>query len=100
MQIRSALEANQPEDAFSGNELAALRYAAALTLDPGGLSETTVKEMRAGGLSDGEILEVNQVTAYFAYANRTVLGLGVSAGGETLGLAPSAADDADDWGHR
>lgn len=100
VQIRSALEANQPEDAFSGNELAALRYAAALTLDPGGLSETTVKEMRAGGLSDGEILEVNQVTAYFAYANRTVLGLGVSAGGETLGLAPSAADDADDWGHR
>ena len=99
-EIRAALEANRPEDVFGGEELAALRYAAALTLDPAKLGEANVKEMRAAGLSDGEILEVNQVTAYFAYANRTVLGLGVSAEGETLGLAPSVADDADDWGHR
>ena len=27
---------------------------------------------------NGEILEVNQVAGYFAYANRTVLGLGVT----------------------
>lgn len=48
------------------------------------------------GLSDGEILEVNEVTAYFAYANRTASGLGVSTLGDVLGLSP--ADSAeDDW---
>ncbi len=56
--------------------------------------------MRAEGLSDGEILEVNQVVAYFAYANRTVLGLGVTTAGDTLGLSPSASDQPDDWRHR
>ena len=45
---------------------------------------------------DGEILEVNQVAAYFAYANRTVTGLGVSTEGEKLGLSP---DDGDGWEH-
>jgi uncharacterized protein YciW len=56
--------------------------------------------MRRQGLSDGEILEVNQVVAYFAYANRTVLGLGVTTEGDTLGLSPSASDRPDDWHHR
>jgi len=35
------------------------------------------------GLSDGQILEINQVAAYFAYANRTVLGLGVTSESES-----------------
>ena len=56
--------------------------------------------MRAAGMTDGEILEVNQVVAYFAYANRTVLGLGVTTEGDTLGLSPSATDRPDDWSHR
>lgn len=34
-------------------------------------------------------LEINQVVAYFAYANRTVLGLGVNTEGEILGLSPA-----------
>jgi uncharacterized protein YciW len=33
--------------------------------------------MRDAGLDDAEILDANQVTAYFAYANRTVDGLGI-----------------------
>ena len=98
--IRAALEAKRPEDVFEGKDLAALRYTAALTLDPAGLGESAVNDLRTAGLSDGEILEVNQVTAYFAYANRTVLGLGVSAEGEKLGLSPCAVDDPDDWSHR
>ena len=98
--IRAALEARRPEDAFDGKDLAALRYAAALTLDPAGISAAALTDMRMAGLNDGEILEVNQVSAYFAYANRTVLGLGVNTEGEKLGLSPSAADDPDDWSHR
>ena len=55
--------------------------------------------MREKGWDDGQILEINQVAAYFNYANRTVLGLGVTADGDVLGTSPSG-DDPDDWGHR
>ncbi len=34
--------------------------------------------LRAAGLTDAEILDANQVTAYFAYVNRLVDGLGVA----------------------
>jgi len=98
--LRAALERGRPEDALAGRELALLRYAAALTLRPAVVDEGLVSAMRAEGMSDGEILEANQVVAYFAYANRTVLGLGVTTEGDTLGLAPSATDDPDDWRHR
>ena len=48
---------------------------------------------------DGEIIEINQVTAYFTYANRTVLGLGCSTEGDILGLSPNRSDDPGDWSH-
>ncbi len=54
--------------------------------------------LRAAGIDDGEILEVNQVAAYFAYANRTVQGLGVTTDGDVLGLSP-ADSDASEWHH-
>ena len=55
--------------------------------------------MRGADLSDGEIPEANQVVSYFAYVNRTVLGLGVATRGDTLGLSPGDIDDAGDWRH-
>jgi uncharacterized protein YciW len=55
--------------------------------------------LRSAGFDDGEILEVNQVVSYFAYANRMVLGLGVNTGGDVLGLSPSSGDSSD-WSHR
>jgi len=45
-------------------------------------------------------LEINQVTAYFCYANRTVLGLGVNTEGDIIGLSPNNSDDPEDWGHK
>ena len=44
-----------------------------------------VETVRAAGASDGEILEVNQVAAYFAYSNRVLNGLGVTTEGDTIG---------------
>ncbi|GJL94457.1 MAG: alkyl hydroperoxide reductase AhpD [Hyphococcus sp.] len=76
-----------------------LDYAHALTKAPADMSAASVEAMRAQGFDDGEILEVNQVVAYFNYANRTVLGLGVSNDGEVLGLSPGDNDDPDDWRH-
>lgn len=96
--LLAAFRRDAPEEVLEGAELAAIRYAARLTLAPDAVRQDDIAALRAAGLSDGEILEVNQVTAYFAYANRVVLGLGVTTEGDVLGLAPSGDDDA--WGHR
>jgi uncharacterized protein YciW len=58
-----------------------------------------VVELRNAGYNDGEILEINQVVAYFAYANRTVLGLGCSTDGDIIGLSPNDSNNPDDWSH-
>ena len=80
-------------------EKRALRYAEALTRDPAAVTEAMVDGLRAAGYDDGEILEINQVIAYFAYANRTVLGLGCSTEHDVLGLSPGNAEDPQDWSH-
>jgi uncharacterized protein YciW len=94
-----ALESGAPEEVLDGTLLTMARYAEALTRDPGDIDVTYIEAMREAGLDDGQILEVNQVVAYFAYANRTVLGLGVSHAGEVLGLSPGDSDDPDNWTH-
>lgn len=95
--IRADLEADAL-GAFDPRERAMLDYARTLTLDPGSLSEVDLEPMRTAGLTDGEILEVNQVVAYFAYANRTVSGLGVTTHGDVLGLSPADTEE-NDWAH-
>ncbi|MGE5146149.1 MAG: carboxymuconolactone decarboxylase family protein [Candidatus Eiseniibacteriota bacterium] len=98
--IRAALDQDRPEQALEGRELAMARYARKLTREPAAMTEADIGALRQAGLDDGEILEVNQVVAYFAYANRTVLGLGVTTDGDILGLSPSDSSDAENWSHR
>jgi uncharacterized peroxidase-related enzyme len=99
--IRTALDSGDIESGpFTAKEQAALRYAETLTRDPSAVSEAMVERLRGLGYDDGEILEINQVAAYFAYANRTVLGLGCNTEGDTLGLSPGNAEDPADWSHR
>jgi uncharacterized peroxidase-related enzyme len=98
--IRGSLEAGTIEAGpFEAKEKLALRYAEALTRDPSSVTKAMVVQMRAAGYDDGEILEINQVTAYFAYANRTVLGLGCSTKGDLLGLSPNQSADPGNWSH-
>jgi uncharacterized peroxidase-related enzyme len=97
--IRTAIDSGELEPTFAGRDLAGLLYARKLTCEPGTMQEADIVAMRDAGFDDGEILEINQVVAYFCYANRTVLGLGVSHVGETLGLSPGENDDPDNWGH-
>ncbi len=97
--IRDALASERPEDAFSPREAAALRYAEKLTRSPDLVNADDLESLRTAGLDDGEILEVNQVASYFAYANRVVLGLGASTKDDTLGLSPGNSDDPSDWRH-
>ena len=97
--IRASLEGSLEATSLLGlKELAALHYAEKLTLGPAEICEADMAELRMWDWDDGEILEINQVAAYFAYANRTVLGLGVNVDGEQLGLSPNS-DDEGDWGH-
>jgi uncharacterized peroxidase-related enzyme len=84
---------------FTRQERAGLDYAIKLTREPGAIESSDIDRLRQAGLSDGRILEINQVTSYFAYANRTVTGLGVSTEGEELGQAPPDSNDDSDWHH-
>ena len=97
--IRGALEAGTPEAVFQGREAALMNYAELLTRTPHALEESHINVLRENGLDDGQILEANQVIAYFGYANRTVLGLGVHTTGDILGLSPNSSD-GDDWSHQ
>ena len=97
--IRSALENEEPAAVFAGKELAGLNYARVLTVDPTAIEAQDIDDLRAAGFDDGEILELNQVSAYFSYANRTVLGLGVNTDGDVLGLSPGDSGDPENWSH-
>jgi uncharacterized peroxidase-related enzyme len=99
-QIRHALETGNFAEAFERREQTILNYARQLTRSPAEMRESAIEKMRAAGLDDGEILEVNQVVSYFAYVNRTVLGLGVTTRGDTLGLSPNDSDDPENWHHK
>ena len=97
--IRAALDAKDPAVAFDGRELAGLAYVAKLTTAPADVTREDIDSLREAGFSDGEILEINQVTAYFAYANRMVLGLGIDTDGDIIGLSPGDSSDPDNWSH-
>lgn len=91
-QILQALRAGAPERAFTGKELALIKYAQTLTRAPGEITRAAVDTCRAEGADDGEILEVNQVCAYFNYSNRVLNGLGVDTEGDTVGYYPNKKD--------
>ena len=85
---------------FQGRYLNILLYAKKLTIEPIEVRESDIEVLRIDGLTDGEILEINQVASYFAYANRTVLGLGVNTDGDVLGLSPNDNDSEENWSHQ
>jgi uncharacterized peroxidase-related enzyme len=91
--------ASHSENPFTSREESVLEYVRVLSLSPWAMTQSHVRAIRENGYSDGEILEINQVTAYFAYANRTVLGLGCTTDGDILGLSPGDSDDPNNWSH-
>ena len=83
--IFTALKAHRPEDEFDGKELALLRYAGKLTSQVGRMVKSDFEALKIAGCDDGEILEVNQVCAYFNYSNRLLNGLGCTTDGDVIG---------------
>ena len=83
--IETALRTGQPEDVFEGKELALLNYAGKLTTSVATMDASDMAPLHDAGCDDGEVLEVNQVCAYFNYSNRLLNGLGVTTQGDTIG---------------
>jgi uncharacterized peroxidase-related enzyme len=62
---------------LSEADRAMLDYAAKLTLEPWSMQEEDVIALRQADFSDAAILDINQVTGYYAFVNRLADGLGV-----------------------
>jgi len=75
--LLARIEADFETAGLDQRRLAILRYALVLTRDPASVTEADVAGLRAAGLSDTDILQVAEVTAYYAYVNRIADGLGV-----------------------
>ena len=58
-------------------ERAMLDYVAKLTRAPASIERSDVEALRVAGFEDRAILDINQITGFFAWCNRTVDGLGV-----------------------
>lgn len=84
-EILKALKAGKPETVFDKKELALLQYAEKLTTSVAEMALQDIDRLREAGCNDGEILEVNQVIAYFNYSNRLLNGLGVTTDGDAIG---------------
>jgi len=62
---------------LSEADRAMLDYAVKLTRQPWTMVRDDVESLRQAGFEDRAILDINQVTGYFAYVNRLADGLGV-----------------------
>ncbi|MCI0484592.1 MAG: NAD(P)H-hydrate epimerase [candidate division NC10 bacterium] len=82
--VRESGDASLAETVVSGRfgdldprRAALCRYAVHLTIAPAALGRTDLDPLRAAGLDDRAIVDVNQVVSYFNYVNRVADGLGV-----------------------
>jgi uncharacterized peroxidase-related enzyme len=72
-----AVEVDWRSAELSSARRAMLAYAVKLTRRPGEMVEGDVAALRAQGFSDRDVLDIVEVTAYYAYVNRIADGLGV-----------------------
>lgn len=56
---------------------AMLAYAEKLTRTPGEMARADIEALKMAGFTEPDILDINQITGYFAYVNRLADGLGV-----------------------
>lgn len=73
-----AIESDYRTAGLSERRVAMLAYAEKLTGSPAAVAEADVEGLRHHGLSDRDILDLVEVVAYFAYANRIADGLGIT----------------------
>jgi uncharacterized peroxidase-related enzyme len=74
----AAVEADWQTAPLSDARRAMLTYAVKLTRTPGDMVEADVVALRDAGFSDRDVLDIAEVTGYYAYANRIADGLGIA----------------------
>lgn len=62
---------------MSDKRRAMVNFAVKLTHAPGEMIEADVDTLREAGFSDRDVLDITEVTGYYAYVNRIADGLGV-----------------------
>ena len=73
----AAVERDWTTAPLSPKRTAMLAYAVKLTRTPGAMDDADVEDLRTVGFSDRDILDITEVVAYYAYANRIADGLGI-----------------------
>jgi len=69
---------NADDTNLTPKERALNNYAIKLTINPSAITQQDIDALHDADITDLEILDAAQVIAYFAYANRIVLGLGAT----------------------
>jgi uncharacterized peroxidase-related enzyme len=72
------LQTDYTQADLSNDDRAMLDYAAKLTETPSEITPSDIETLRNAGFDDRAILDIAQITAYYAYVNRIADGLGVS----------------------
>jgi len=98
-----AIVANPTNPAVADERLGViLRHAAKLTVSPIEMGEQDIAELRSVGLDDLDIVDLNNMVAYYNYINRVVMGLGLrsvmTTTHEATNAVPSSAVAGDDEG--
>lgn len=70
---------DDPEGVMTGDAMAdaAISYTRKLVTDPRHIAEEDVAALRDAGWSDLDILDINNIAAYYCYINRVAAGLGL-----------------------
>lgn len=92
--------ATDPMSAATGDERldTIVAHAAKLTTAPTEMTEDDVAALRAVGLSDLDVLDLNNMVAYYNYINRVVMGLGLRSVMTTTHEATSAVPEGEHAG--
>ncbi|MBL03063.1 MAG: peroxidase-related enzyme [Acidimicrobiales bacterium] len=75
--LAAAIEGDWETAPINDKRKAMLRYAVKLTQTPADMSANDVVVLREAGFTDRDVLDIVEVTAYYAYANRIADGLGI-----------------------
>jgi uncharacterized peroxidase-related enzyme len=76
--LADAIESNWRAAPLSDRRKAMLHYATKLTRSPADMTADDVDTLRQAGFTDRDVLDIVEVTAYYAYVNRIADGLGVA----------------------